>query len=777
MLSFNSSPKDLTKSFFNTQVKIKENLKNQNNFQENEIQNKNDKEEESKYLIQKIISKNISELKEIISKEYIKFQNNINDNIKNYSQELKKISANQKRLIEQFVDVKVKTDKIEIFSEKISKIEEKLTTFEIRFNNLSKEYRDSVNKYDCIFLDNMNVPGKIGKYFRYKNVKEFLSYAYDKFNQLDLINENNIVKMKNIQEKYEKFIKKINLELELKEENMQVNSKKIEFLENKLSKEISEIKKKIDLIPEDLMSLNIDKKINNLMDNYSELKNIKDYIYNKIIIIEKDLEKIKKYIKHKHKIIHIKKNSKVNFTNLSNQKSEYNKKIIEDNSNFQNQKSSNSSKNINIYPINIDKSKYQNKNKINKQQSLNLHNINEELNENNENSSSNNDIIKSIKNSTIKLKRDDSEKSFNINEKSSFKDTYSINTPSIEDSSCDDEKKENIENAIDENEKENKEDKKEKNILFDKQTEYKTNIDEKKNKISNSSIQEKNDKNINKNSNNKKKRKKKKNSFMNIKPKMKIDNLHLNEKNINNLRNIIKPNEKFENNKRNENIFQKKFDFENKKSHSENIIKSKKKISIFDKNGIKNKINKENIDINNNIKVHNIEIFNNNTIKNMLNYSTNGKSYKNIFKYNRSYENPKINNDIASLISLGNNNPEISFINNIQLNNNKFNNKNKEFPMRKSYYQIIQIESLKKEALKSNINQTILDPQKIPIITNSPMNYSSNSKKKFKKRINLVKKNIYKPEKKHNNNNLELKIIPSNFKVSKKIQVNERDNY
>ena len=78
--------------------------------------------------------------------------------------------------------------------------------------------------------------------------------------------------------------------------------------------------------------------------------------------------------------------------------------------------------------------------------------------------------------------------------------------------------------------------------------------------------------------------------------------------------------------------------------------------------------------------------------------------------------------------------------------------------------------------MKNNINQTILDPKEIPIITNCSMNHSF-SKKKYKNRINLVSKNIKNLEKKHNKNNLELKIIPANFKVSKKIQINERDNH
>lgn len=46
----------------------------------------------------------------------------------------------------------------------------------------------------------MNVPGKIGIYSKFKNIREILSYAYDKFDHFDLIKESNASKIKNNQE-------------------------------------------------------------------------------------------------------------------------------------------------------------------------------------------------------------------------------------------------------------------------------------------------------------------------------------------------------------------------------------------------------------------------------------------------------------------------------------------------------------------------------------------------------------------------------------------------
>ena len=90
--------------------------------------------------------------------------------------------------------------------------------------------------------------------------------------------------------------------------------------------------------------------------------------------------------------------------------------------------------------------------------------------------------------------------------------------------------------------------------------------------------------------------------------------------------------------------------------------------------------------------------------------------------------------------------------------------------IKNTYYHLFPLESIKKDEIKkNNNNQNIFHPQEIPIISNFSMKKTSNSEKKPKReklRIIIKNKNNYKK-----NLNLELKIIPANFKESKKIQV------
>ena len=211
---------------------------------------------------------------------------------------------------------------------------------------------------------------------------------------------------------------------------------------------------------------------------------------------------------------------------------------------------------------------------------------------------------------------------------------------------------------------------------------------------------------------------------------------------------------------------------------STNIINNKKSI-----NNIKSNIEKEN---NKKKNFPNIEIFNNNSIKNYLNKDASRNNKKAIFK-NKSFEYMKINkannnNNFSSSISISNISDK-SIYNNFHLRNNDINKQNKVMPHKLGLYHLLKLEAQKKEELLKNEKNTIFNPNEIPIITNclfedqpqSQCNSHSYSKKNLKKgHIFDFSNNKYRFNGKHKekSNNLELKIIPTNFKESKKIQVN-----
>ena len=161
----------------------------------------------------------------------------------------------------------------------------------------------------------MNVPGKIGKFCKFKNVREFLSFAFDKFSHYDFKNENYEAKMKDNKEKIEKLSQKITSEMKLtKDESNHLFLKQLAFIENKLNDEIQEINRKFELIPKIILLEDFENKIRDLMDNYKDIKNDLSYRLNNV---ENELEGAKTYKNPKKKKHSPKKDSKVSFTSLS----------------------------------------------------------------------------------------------------------------------------------------------------------------------------------------------------------------------------------------------------------------------------------------------------------------------------------------------------------------------------------------------------------------------------------------------------------------------------
>ena len=802
MTSLYNFEKNLVKKEFSFTTEINEIQKeNENNLKENFVGLENN-EEETKKLIRNIISINFSEFKESIHKEYLRFQHKINDSIQNYSKELNSLSNYQKILLEQFSNIKIKTEKIEILSDKFSKFEDKLTVLEIRLNNLSRDYQKSVSKYDDLFLDNMNVPGKIGKFCKFKNVREFLSFAFDKFSHYDFKNENYEAKMKDNKEKIEKLSQKITSEMKLtKDESNHLFLKQLAFIENKLNDEIQEINRKFELIPKIILLEDFENKIRDLMDNYKDVKNDLSYRLNNV---ENELEGAKTYKNPKKKKHSPKKDSKVSFTSLSlyplNNSKEKN------NSNSKKRIESKFPKNMLKYKTfsknnsNLKQKNIKLRNDIKKEKISNLFYVDEEYDENNDISPLNK--IKSLNFSNYK-KSNVSDSSIDNNENnSSFKkdknkrnscdEVESLSSHSLADSNYTYPKKENIEKIIFDNKSQNEKNEKIKikvgrngslgdiELLisnpFKNKTENFSNFKDRKYSYNN----EKN------------------HNILTIKPKIKLKNIfeNINNKNDFNIINIDNKNITNENSnikgknslKKSKKILKQSKSYNNNKKDFNTI----KKIKLKKNNNIKiikNNNNKKENKINKNIKnedfIHNIDdknfvpmnkdskknnFFNTKTLKNKAKNLEDEKESNNLNKYNKSTDYPEINN--IQRTSNSNGNFSHNILNNIiNFPNQEINNKNKDLQITKAYYSLYQIEKLKKELIKTNI----LSTKDIPIITNSSMQMISNSKKNFEKDKKLViikNKSDYNAKKQRKKINLDLKIIPANFKDSKRLQIN-----
>jgi hypothetical protein len=200
--------------------------------------------------------KDIGNEKKEVSDETIKTVNIINETYKKFSlttyniEELNKFKDNilsllkerDKIYIDKLIEYKGKTDKIKtdfdstnkITNSKFSKIidnqarmtsrldqlnnyetfvattNDKIISHEVRLNNIREDFSNATQKYDKIYLDNLELPGYIGRCAKYKNCQYFFLDVIKDLAKLNQYREKNILDLKMYKEKLETIINSMN---------------------------------------------------------------------------------------------------------------------------------------------------------------------------------------------------------------------------------------------------------------------------------------------------------------------------------------------------------------------------------------------------------------------------------------------------------------------------------------------------------------------------------------------------------------------------------------
>ena len=128
----------------------------------------------------------------------------------NYLDLTKRISNNYSDIISSQAEINNRLDKLNSYESFSIKTNDQLISHEIRINNLREDYNKSVQKYDKIYLDNLELPGYIGKYSKYKNCQVFFEGVIKELNKLNSYREKNIIDLKAYKEKLEQIIKTFN---------------------------------------------------------------------------------------------------------------------------------------------------------------------------------------------------------------------------------------------------------------------------------------------------------------------------------------------------------------------------------------------------------------------------------------------------------------------------------------------------------------------------------------------------------------------------------------
>ena len=142
--------------------------------------------------------------------------------------------------------IEEKNNILSTVSEKEKFLNEKIMVNDLHINNCQKELNDAIFKYDRAILDNLLIPGLVGKSCKFLNFKDYMvdiqNQINNAFSKLEF-NGNNINKnRKNLEERLDKAETKIkNLEYELKQFIFEKNL----VLENQMKSEIETLNKNI----------------------------------------------------------------------------------------------------------------------------------------------------------------------------------------------------------------------------------------------------------------------------------------------------------------------------------------------------------------------------------------------------------------------------------------------------------------------------------------------------------------------------------------------------
>ena len=186
------------------------------------------------------------------SKKLHLFITKINKIEKNFEQYANSININYTNIINSQANMNSKLDKIKDYESFYNQTNDKLISHEIRLNNIRDDFSKAIQKYDKIYLDNLELPGYIGRCAKYKNCQIFFNDVIKEINSLNQFKEKNIIDLKSYKDKLENIIKSFNI---LVDNN---NQSQIKYINSLNKKNISDCKGMVDILGDRIMELKVE---------------------------------------------------------------------------------------------------------------------------------------------------------------------------------------------------------------------------------------------------------------------------------------------------------------------------------------------------------------------------------------------------------------------------------------------------------------------------------------------------------------------------------------
>ena len=176
----------------------------------------------------------------------------INKTEKKFEEMSSIINSNYKKIINTQFNMNIQLDKLKDYDSFYSKTNEKLISHEIRLNNIRDDFHKATQKYDKIYLDNLELPGYIGRCAKYKNCQHFFTDVIKELATLNQFKDKNILDLKSYKEKLENIIKSINI---LIDNN---NNSQIKYINDLNQKNITDCQNMIDIYGERIREIKVE---------------------------------------------------------------------------------------------------------------------------------------------------------------------------------------------------------------------------------------------------------------------------------------------------------------------------------------------------------------------------------------------------------------------------------------------------------------------------------------------------------------------------------------
>ena len=186
------------------------------------------------------------------SKKLHLYTTKINKIEKNFEQYAHTLNKNYTNIINSQANLNSKLDKIKDYESFYNQTNDKLISHEIRLNNIRDDLSKATQKYDKIYLDNLELPGYIGRCAKYKNCQIFFNDVIKEINSLNQFKEKNIIDLKSYKDKLENIIKSFNI---LVDNN---NKSQIKYINTLNKKNISDCQGMVDILGERIRELKVE---------------------------------------------------------------------------------------------------------------------------------------------------------------------------------------------------------------------------------------------------------------------------------------------------------------------------------------------------------------------------------------------------------------------------------------------------------------------------------------------------------------------------------------